>query len=236
MIDNMLCRVLVSQLSHCPISFLPWLVTVYSCSPPGSAKLTNRNNHVMQSQTPQGSFSAQHSAHMPSNLKDSPDCSSKLNAPLKISNAFATLSSSTPLSSILSCMDGAEPPQQTPNSISQSPVQAPTQVSGTGMSTAQFDLAKLQSSPQALQGHRRISVALTNGNDDFHNFNPVVVHVEHWLTHSKAAECSSSSLVCCPTLYFTLPAVGFDCYGKQFNDHVLGLVLTPCFSIAHKLE
>ena len=151
--------------------------------------------------TPQGSFSAQPSAPAPKDPRDSQNHTSKSNAPLKISSALATLSSSTAFSSILSRTDGAEPPQRTTNSAPRSPIQAPVSASGLGMSATQFDLAKLQSLSQALQNHGTISAAPTNGNNNTHVSKPAVAPTEPRSIHPIAAECSSSSLVCRPTLY-----------------------------------
>ena len=153
------------------------------------------------SKTPQSSFSAQPSTPAPKDPKDNQNRASKSNGPLKISSALATLSSSTALSSILSRTDGAEPPQRTTNSISQSSAPASVSASALGVSSAQFDLAKLQSLSQALQNHGTISTAPTNGNNNSHIPKPAVVPTEPRSTHPIAAERSSSSLVCCPTLY-----------------------------------
>ena len=149
----------------------------------------------------QGSFSAQPSTPAPKDLKDGQNHTSKSNAPLKISSALATLSSSTAFSSILSRTDGAEPPQRTTDSISQSPAPAPISASALGVSATQFDLAKLQSLSQALQSHGTISTGPNNGNNNSHVPKPAVVPTEPRSTHPIAAERSSSSLVCCPTLY-----------------------------------
>lgn len=152
--------------------------------------------------TPQSSFSTQPSTSAPKDPQDSPNHTSKPNAPLKISSALATLSSSTALSSILSRTDGAEPPQRTTNTVSQSPAPVPVSASVLGMSAKQFDLAKLQSLSQALQNHGTISAASTNGNSDPHTSKPAGVPTEPRSTHPIAAERSTSSLVCCPTPCF----------------------------------
>jgi hypothetical protein len=153
--------------------------------------------------TPQSSFSAQPSTPAPKDPKDSQNRTSKPNAPLKISSALATLSSSTAFSSILSRTDGAEPPQRTANSTSESPAPAPVSASALGTSATQFDLAKLQSLSQALQGHGTIPTAPTDGNNNSHISKPAIAPTERSIqsTHPIAAERSNSSLVCCPTPY-----------------------------------
>ena len=151
--------------------------------------------------TPQSSFSVQPSTPAPKDTNDRPNRTSKPNAPLKISSALATLSSSTALSSILSRTDGTEPPQRTTNSISQGPAPAPA-VSDTGVSATQFDLARLHSLSQALQNQGTISAASTNGNNNSRILKPAVVSAEPRSTHPMVAERSSSSLVCCSTLCF----------------------------------
>ena len=151
-------------------------------------------------QTPQNSFSAQTSA--PVDPRDSPNHTSTSTAPLKISSVLATLSSSTALSSMLSRADGVEPPPRTTRSISQSSVPASSSASVSGMSTAQFDLAKLQSLSQALQNHGTISAASTDGNSNPHIPKPAAVPTEPRSIHQITAERSSSSLVCYPILRF----------------------------------
>jgi len=154
------------------------------------------------SNTPKGSFTAQPPTPTQKDPKESPNHTSKSNPPLKITNALATLSSSTAFSSILSRPDGAEPPQRTPKSISQSPAPASVSASVSGVSATQFDLAKLRSLSQALHDHGTISAAPTNGNNNSHTPKPAVVPTEPRPTHPIAAERSSSSLVCCPTHCF----------------------------------
>ena len=163
--------------------------------------------------TPQSSFSAQPSAPAPKDPKDSPSNTSKSNGPLKISSALATLSSSTALSSILSRTDGAEPPQRTTNSISQSP----TPASVLGGSTTQFDLHKLQGLSRALQNHGPVSAASTNGNDNPHVPKPATAPAEPRSTHSVAAERSRESLVCCPILCFILPVANCLRWRRPLN-------------------
>ena len=144
------------------------------------------------SQAPQNSFSAE--TPTPTDRKDSPNHTSTSTVPLKISSVLATLSSSTALSSMLSRTDGVEPPPRTTRSISQSSVSA---ASASGMSTAQFDLAKLQSLSQALQNHGPISAASTDGNSNPRTPKPTAVPTEPRSTHPITTERSSSSLVCC---------------------------------------
>lgn len=171
--------------------------------------------------TPQSSFSTQPPTPAPTDPKDSSNHTSKSNAPLKLSNAFATLSSSSALSSILSRPDGAEPSQRTTNSISQSPGPAPVSASALGMSASQFDLAKLQSLSQALQNHGTMSTASTNGNSNPHP-KPAVASTEPRSTYPIVAERSTSSLVRCPTLRFTRPAV--DCVRRRKRLNLIGSI------------
>ena len=152
--------------------------------------------------TPQNSFSTQTSTSPPRDHRDSSNHTPTSNAPLKISSALATLSSSTALSSILSRTDGAENPQRATNPISQSPAPAPVSASTSGMSATQFDLAKLHSLSQALQNHGPMSGTPTNGNGSAHISKPAVLATEPRPTHPTAAERSSSSLVRCPALSF----------------------------------
>jgi hypothetical protein len=152
--------------------------------------------------TPQNSFSTQTSTSPPRDHKDSSNNTSTPNAPLKISSALATLSSSTALSSILSRTDGAENPQRATNSISQSPAPAPVSASTLDMSATQFDLAKLHSLSQALQNHGTLPTTPTNGNGNANIQKPAVLATEPRPTHPTVAERSSSSLVRRPTLCF----------------------------------
>ena len=150
--------------------------------------------------TPHGSFSAQNP--VPTDTKDSQNHTSTSTAPLKISSVLATLSSSTALSSMLSRTDGVEPPPRTTRSISQSSIPPSLSASVSGMSTAQFDLAKLQSLSQALQNHGTISAASTDGNSNPHIPKPAAVPTEPRPIHPITIERSSSSLVCCPIFRF----------------------------------
>ena len=152
------------------------------------------------SQTPQSSFSAQTLARTDTN--DSQNHTSTSTAPLKISSVLATLSSSTALSSMLSRTDGVEPPPRTARSISQSSVPPSSSALVSGMSTAQFDLAKLQSLSQALQNHGTISTASTDGNSNPNITKPAAAPTEPRSIHPIITERSSSSLVCCPILRF----------------------------------
>lgn len=170
--------------------------------PPQTATPTVRSHQddrhetgLRLSNTPQNSFTAQPPTPTPKDPKGSPKHTSKPNAPMKITNALATLSSSTAFSSILSRTDGAEPPQRTSNSISQSPAPAPVSASTSGVSATQFDLAKLRTLSQALHDH-----GSTNGNNNSHIPKPAVVPTDPRPTHPIAAERSTSSVVCRPTL------------------------------------
>jgi len=159
------------------------------------------------SKAPQKSFSTQPATSAPTDSKDGSNHTSTSNAPLKISSALATLSSSTAFSSMLSRTDGPEPPQRTTNSISQSPTPAPVPAPVFGMSATQFNLARLQSLSQALQGHGTMSAASTNGNSNPKNPRPVAVPTEPRSIHPIVTERSSSSLVCCSIFCFVRPAV-----------------------------
>lgn len=152
--------------------------------------------------TPQNSFSTQTSTSPPRDPKDSSNHTPTPNAPLKISSALATLSSSTALSSILSRTDGTENPQRATKSISQSPAPAPVSASTLDMSSTPFDLAKLHSLSQALQNHGTMPTTPTNGNGNAHIPKPAVLAAEPRPTHPTVAERSSSSLVRRPTLCF----------------------------------
>ena len=154
-------------------------------------------------QAPQNSFSTQPSISPPRDPKDDSGSTPASNAPLKISSALATLSSSTVLSSMLSRTDGVEHARRATNSISQSPAPAlaPASESNMGVSAMQLDLAKLQSLSQALQSHGSISGPSTNGNSNAHIPKPGV-STESRPTHPIAPERSSSSLVCPPILHF----------------------------------
>ena len=147
------------------------------------------------SQTSQGSFYAQ--TPTPADPKDSSNHPSTSAAPLKISSALATLSSSTALSSILSRTDGVEPPPRTTSSIPQSPSPASVSAPALGVSATQFDLAKLQSLSQALQNHGTISGAPTDGNTNPHTQKPAAVPTEPRPTHPMIIERSNSLLVRC---------------------------------------
>lgn len=154
--------------------------------------------------TPQHSFSTQPSTTPPRDHKDSSNNPTTSSAPLKISSALATLSSSTALSSILLRTDGAGDSQRATNSILRSPGLTPVSASTPSVSAAQFDLAKLHSLSQALQNHGPMSVASTNGNNNANIPKPNAVKIEHRKTQPIAAERSNSSLVCRPTHYFTI--------------------------------
>ena len=162
-------------------------------------------------QTPQNSFSAQ--TPSPIVPKHSPNHASTSTAPLKISSVLATLSSSTALSSMLSRADGGEPPPRTTRSISQSSVPGSSSASVSGMSTAQFDLAKLHSLSQALQNHGTISAASTDGSSSLQIPKSAAVPTEPRSTHPITVERSSSSLVCCPILRLMRLAV--DCLRRR---------------------
>ena len=168
-------------------------------TPPTNVRSHQDDHHKPSprlSQASQSSFSPQTPA--PADPAESSNHPSTSGAPLKISSALATLSSSTALSSILSRTDGSEPPPRTTSSISQSP--SPASMSVLGVSAAQFDLAGLQSLSQALQNHGSISAASTDGNSNPHIQRPAVVPTEPRSTHPIAAGRSNSSLVCCPVL------------------------------------
>lgn len=144
--------------------------------------------------TAQNSFSSQTSTTPPRDHKDSSNHTSTSKAPLKISSALATLSSSTALSSMLLRTDGAEIPQRATNPISQSPAPAPVPASSSSASATQFDLAKLHSLSQALQSHGPISANSTDGNSA-HISKPAIPATEPRSTHPMTAERSSSLLV-----------------------------------------
>lgn len=142
--------------------------------------------------TPQNTFSSQTSTSPPRDYRDSPNHTPKSNAPLKISSALATLSSSTALSSILSRTDGTENPQRAANSISRSPVLASASASTLGTSATQFDLAKLHSLSQALQNHGPIPATPPNRNGNAHVQKPAILATDQRPAHPTAADRSSS--------------------------------------------
>ncbi|KAF9788088.1 hypothetical protein BJ322DRAFT_1046927 [Thelephora terrestris] len=144
--------------------------------------------------TAQNSFSSQTSTTPPRDHKNSSNHTPAPQAPLKLSSALATLSSSTALSSMLSRTDGAENSQRATNSISQSPTRAPAPKPTLGASATQFDLAKLHSLSQALQNHGSISAPSTDGNGNAHIPKQAVSATEPRSTHPMATERSSSSL------------------------------------------
>lgn len=170
--------------------------------------------------TPQNTFATQTTTSPPRDHKDSP------NAPLKISSALATLSSSTALSSILSRTDGAENPQRATNSLSQSPAPASKEAPALGMSATQFDLAKLHSLSQALQNHGPMSATPSNGNSNAHVQKPTVLATEPRATHPTTAERSSSSLVRCLTLCFKRSAI--DCLRRRRHLILIGNMSVLC--------
>ena len=169
---------------------------------PTSSVRSHQGDHYKPSprlpQTPRSSFSARPSTPPPIDHNDSSNQTSASTAPLKISSALAALSSSTAFSSMLSRTDGVEPPLRTPSSPSQSPVRGSVSASVLGVSTSQFDLAKLQSLSQALQNHGTISATSTDGNSNTRISRHAVVPTEPRSTHPIAARHSSSSLVCRP--------------------------------------
>ena len=176
--------------------------------------------------TPQNSFSTQTSTPPPRDRKDSSNQKPTPNAPLKISSALATLSSSTAFSSILSRTDGAENPQRAKNSISQGPASASVSASTLGVSAAQFDLAKLHSLSQALQNHGPMSASPTNGNGNAHIPKPAVLATEPRPTHPTAAERSSSSVVRFMVLCFNRLVV--DCLRRRRHLILIGSMSALC--------
>lgn len=176
--------------------------------------------------TPQTSFSTQTPTTPPRDHQDTSNHTPAPNAPLKISSALATLSSSTALSSILSRTDGAENPRRATNPISRSPAPAPASTSTLGLSATQFDLAKLHSLSQALQNHGSISVTPTNGNGNGHIPKPAVLATEPRPTHPTAAERSSSSLVCHQNLCSMRPVV--DCLRWRRRLTLIGSMSVLC--------
>lgn len=143
--------------------------------------------------TPQNPFPAQTSASPPIDHKDNHTPTPA--APSKISSALATLSSSTVLSSMLLRTDGAENPQRDTNTVSQSPAPTPVPASASGVSAAQFDLAKLHSLSQALQNRGPTSAAPTNDNGNGHPPKQAALTAEPRQTHMIPPERSSPPLV-----------------------------------------
>jgi len=173
--------------------------------------------------TPQNSFPAQTSASPPLDHKDNHTPASA--PPSKISSALATLSSSTVLSSMLLRTDGAENPQRDTNSISQSPAPAPVPASASGVSAAQFDLAKLHSLSQALQNRGPTPAAPANDSGNAHPPKPAALTTEPRQTHPIPPERSSSSLVRYLVLFVRSTA---DCPRRKRHLKIIGSMSVLC--------
>ena len=145
--------------------------------------------------TPQNSFSAQTSTSPPRDHRESSNRTPTSNAPLKISSALATLSSSTALSSILSRTDGAENQHRPTSNTSRSSAPASVSAPKPGVPARQFDLAELRVLSKALQNHGPTPSTATNDNGNAHINSPTIIATESRSTHPVVIERSTSSLV-----------------------------------------